>query len=512
MSWNYQTSLDRVKERLEKMGEIRVEKLVRDADLDALLSETNCREIFGAHVYVDVTNFARIASAVDGEDYRRVVQAIHLYQREVTRIVEDAEIFDGVRVHFQGPRLHALFFRPIDSAETLAAKAFLLEAVLREFVASVFNPAFPKAKNFEISAGADLGSAIGTKNGEKGDRELLFLGAPANHAAKILGASGEMNLAPAVFEALPRELQKRSTEIDEERYRIDAMTRATVLEFTSDFGIGWDPEASKERLEEDKRQFPLQDIEYSDAETLIDLDALSISNNKRVLAASIFADVAGFTDFIDGAKTLEEKKRALRVFHAIRKEMATVVKTDFDSLRIQYQGDRVQALVHLPKDDGSAITEKAVEIAAGLQSSLDYVVHTVLPESKPLKLAVGIDLDATLVSKIGTRGERDRICIGLGVERAARIQELSDGTETSLSPECHTLIKPELQKRFVLNDQGKFYVAKNLYADTFQRLARAAAYSTGATVAVRTSSKTVAVDHREGSSGSRVLPSKSWCG
>jgi len=191
--------------------------------------------------------------------------------------------------------------------------------------------------------------------------------------------------------------------------------------------------------------------------------------------------------------------------------LARVVKTDYEALRIQYQGDRVQALVHLPQSDDTRITERAVEIAAGLQSSMDYVLHTVLPESKALGLAVGIDLDTTLVSKTGTRGERDRICIGLGVERAAHIQELSDGTESSLTPDCYELLNADLQKRFALDEVRKFYVAKSLYADTFGRLARAAAYSAGGAVAVRTSSKTVSVDHREGSSGARVLPSRSWC-
>src|SRR5207249_11950621 len=134
MNWNYETSLERIKKHMQNTGEIEIEKLVRDADLYTLLSETTCREIFGAHIYVDIPNFARLATEIEGEDYRRVIQAIHLYQREVGRIVEDEGIFDGVRVHFQGPKLHALFYRPIDAADELAAKAVLLQAVLREFV------------------------------------------------------------------------------------------------------------------------------------------------------------------------------------------------------------------------------------------------------------------------------------------------------------------------------------------------------------------------------------------
>src|SRR5712664_3331112 len=194
MSWNYQTSFERIQKYVGDLGEIHVEKLARDAGLYTLLTPTNCRQIYGAHVYVDVPNFALIAGQAEGEDYRRVLQAIHLYHREVARIVEDPEIFDGVRIHFQGPKLHALFFRPIDSSEKLATKAVLLQIVLRHFVANVFNPAFPLLANLAIAGGADLGNAIGTKNGMEGDRELLFLGAPANYAAKIVGAPGQINL------------------------------------------------------------------------------------------------------------------------------------------------------------------------------------------------------------------------------------------------------------------------------------------------------------------------------
>lgn len=101
MSWNYNTSLNRVQNHLDGMGEIEVEKLVRDADLNSLLSETTCRDIFGAHVYADVPNFADLATmTAEGEDYRRIIQALHIYEREVARIVEGEDIFDGVRIHF----------------------------------------------------------------------------------------------------------------------------------------------------------------------------------------------------------------------------------------------------------------------------------------------------------------------------------------------------------------------------------------------------------------------------
>ena len=200
MSWNYNTSLSRVQAHLYSMGEIEVEKLVRDSDLQSLLSETCCREIYGAHVYVDIPNFSDLATmTAEGEDYRRVIQAVHLYEREVARIVEDESIFDGVRIHFQGTKLHALFFRPIDDAMEIATRAVLLQMVLRHFVRYIFNLEFPKLPNLSLSGGVDLGSAIGTKNGHRGDRELLFLGAPANYAAKILTGTDDIRVTEAAL-------------------------------------------------------------------------------------------------------------------------------------------------------------------------------------------------------------------------------------------------------------------------------------------------------------------------
>ena len=207
MSWDHDRSADRIRGHLEGMGEINVEKLKREADLENLLSETNCRQIFGAHVYVPVSNFATLASQVteNREDTKRLIQSIHVYQREVSRIVE--ETFGGLRVHFQGSKLHALFYRPINEAGSLAARAILLQLVLTDFVAAVFNPAFPSSDDYVVSGGCDIGDVIGTQDGVLGDRELLFVGGAANHAAKLVGPRGRIRLTGAMHAALPADIR-----------------------------------------------------------------------------------------------------------------------------------------------------------------------------------------------------------------------------------------------------------------------------------------------------------------
>ena len=482
MSWNYDTSLNRVQNHLDGMGEIEVEKLVRDADLNSLLSETTCRDIFGAHVYADVPNFADLATmTAEGEDYRRIIQALHIYEREVARIVEGEDIFDGVRIHFQGAKLHALFFRPIDDAEEIATRAVLLQMVLRHFLCCVFNPEFPKLPNLSVSGGADLGSAIGTKNGHKGDRELLFLGAPANYAAKILTGTDTLRVTAAIYEALPETLQDYFTAVEDDRldvvvYEINGISTEEMDQLLADHGIDWDRAASLQRLRDDKLVYPLNRIEYSDAEVLIDIDSLGITNNKRVLAASVFGDVSGFTAYIDGTVGENDEESALRVLHAIRKEMSAIVRHDFSGIRVQFQGDRVQALFHMPKGDEKRIAVRAVDTAIALQSAMELVIKKLLPEAKELGMAVGISIGTTLVSKLGTRGHRDRICIGDVVEEAARYQEGCAGGEIAVPESVREHLEEALQKLFVWNSDRGLYVGTNLTQDKVERAQKAALF------------------------------------
>jgi class 3 adenylate cyclase len=510
MSWNYETSKQRINDHLASMGKIEIEKLVRDADLYALLSETNCRQIFGAHVYVDVPNFGRLATEIEGPEYARLIQAVHLYQREVSRIVEDSGAFDGIRIHFQGPKLHALFYRPIDDDADLAQKAVLLQAVLREFVHNVFNPAYPDLADFAISGGADIGDAVGTQDGLKADRELLFIGNPANLAARIIAGRGQLRLTSRVHKALTKEIQQLCSKADDETFELANFPWTTLDRQLTTAGVKWTPQASAARLKADKLAFPLKDIDYSDADVTIDLDSLGITNNKRVKAVSLFADVDGFTRYVAAATDMEQKRSALRVFHAIRKEMAAVVKQDFGGLRIQYQGDRVQALFHLPNGDPSAIAAKSVSAAAGLQSSMQYSLKECLPELGSLHLAIGIDFGVTLVSRLGIRGQRDRICLGTAVQGASSCQERCKGGETGITSPVYILLDRTSQRQFTFDEKRQLYIATGATAEKEDRLKRAAAYAGGGPVFLQSSETGVSVRSAEVPGARQVLPSKSY--
>lgn len=484
MGWTYDRSKERVEQHLQNLGTIEIEKLKREANLEELLTETRCRKIYGAHVYATVSNFARLASEnADTERYRKLIQAVHVFQREVNRIVEDPKGINGLSIHFQGEKLHALLYRPIDDGRVLATRAAVLQLVLRDFVKEVFNPAFPNFDNFSISAGADIGDVIGTRNGTKGDRELLFLGAPANYAAKIIRGNGFLRITSRIYNLLPDVLKQVAVKVgDGADYRLIQLTRDDLDELLddladegSDFDVTWDREASAGRVREDKHRVPLKDIEYSEANDLIDMDALSVRNNKRVNAASVFADVSGFTAFIEAATTPQAQRGALRVFHAIRQEMSCVVRDDYPGVRVQYQGDRVQAIYHLPKNDAGKMADDAVTAGAAIQSSLETVIKELLPEAAPLSMAVGVDYGVTLVSKLGTRGQRDRICLGEPVDGAAAAEEAAQGGEIAVSSEVYDALPRSLAGFFQWEDGRQLYIGTGVTAERVARARRAMA-------------------------------------
>lgn len=478
MGWSQAISSARVAAHLENLSDIEVAKLVREADLDTLLSETVCRRIYGAHIYATIPNFANLSSdtTLSRDGYARLIRCVHCYQREVSRIVES--VFDGVRVHFQGPKLHALIYRPIDDGLEIASRAVLLQLVLRDFVTNVFNVAFPYYADFALASGSDIGEVIGTKNGQHGDRELLFVGAPANYAAKMITTGS--HLSPAMHAQLPDDIRNLCTATGD-LYRITA-SQARLDELLEAHDLTWLRSKSTERLENDRDAVPLAEIEYSDATSKIRFDQLSLRHNKRVVAASLFADVCGFTKYIDAAQTDDERIGALRVFAALRREFAKVVKEDFDGVRVQYQGDRIQAIFHLPKGDRAVIALEAVRAAVGLQSSMEITLKENLPEAQALGISVGVDIGTMLASMLGTRGQRDRICLGIPVEKAAELEELHDKTDIAITPPVYSELPNDIKDLF--EKSGDAYVATELTMDSLEFAEKAVVYDSGGRVAL----------------------------
>lgn len=239
------------------MGEIEIEDLARKADLESLLSETRYRRIAGAHAYTEISNFPSIVSTATGDDLRQTVRALNIWQRRAIAVAED--MFDGVFVHFQGPRMHVLFYRPYNDKEQ-ATRAVLLLLVLDDLARKQFNPRFSRCVDFRLRSGCDIGTVIGTRNGVNGDRELLFVGDPAHWAAKIITGSRSIIVTQRIVDALPSEIaQYAAAPKNVGDPRVVSCTHAELVELLSAHGFDYGPEAHGDEIDDDIAALDLDD-------------------------------------------------------------------------------------------------------------------------------------------------------------------------------------------------------------------------------------------------------------
>ena len=467
MRWNTHRSYNRIQQHMTSMNskQIRIAPLKRKMDLGVVLSEFQCRWIYGAHVYVSLPTFANFPIDTNLEDDTQyLLQALHLYQREVFRIVE--QIFQEYQVHFQGSKLHAMVCQPFGNPKAIAIRAILLQQLLNEFVCTVFRQVFPRYKMITCASGADIGKTFATRNGRKKNRELLFVGSAANYAAKIMEGDGPYpRFTKHIYQLLPGYLKDRCERVKTNKrpnvgmYHLPPFDRELFQKLLCECKVSWKPGESRQMLTQAKQETALSNFRPGSVRRLIDLPTLSLRNNKRVLAASLFADISGYTKYIEEAENAHERKAALCALHVIRREMTSIIIEDFGGLHVQFQGDRVQGLFYIPHDNEQAIAIQAVQAAIGLQSSMEGPLKTCLNAKKALHLAIGIYIGETLVSRTGVRRHRDAICIGRAVENAAALEGACEGLQIAISRRVYTALPSKLCHLFTYCETKQCYIA-----------------------------------------------------
>jgi hypothetical protein len=466
--WNYDTSLERSKRRYEEVAGVEISDLCRAIDFDNI-SLLNPRRVHGVHLYVDIPGFAGlVGDDLDDDDARRVLRRLHLQHRELTRVCEAG--FGAAKVHFQGPRLHAVVYRPIGDDDEITIAALAFAGAARGIVEScdgIFG-----GDEWDVAVGMDLGDAVATKNNIRGDRELLFIGTPANRAAKILDTG--ILATPEFVDALPDE-PGITLGVDNDGVTELDLDDDALEDIVAHHGWSFDPEASEDRIRAELAKWPLARVGLSAIQGPIDKNTLGLANSKRVEGAAIFADVDGFTAYVDDlGEDDADLEEAVRAFHVLRSEMRAVVVADHDALRIQYQGDRLEALSLVPVGDADLIAEEVVDVAAGLNASVEHVLPGVIGAAA-LPLAIGAASGTVYVSRLGEHGGRDMLCVGIPNEAAAAIQLSLAGAEFGITGQLYDRLGADLRDQFQWSATRRCYTATGLSADVLARAVKAPA-------------------------------------
>jgi class 3 adenylate cyclase len=463
MAWTYEKSRDRVRARWERRSDlnISVEKLGRQMELENITLPKS-RRVRGVHLYATTAGSGKLDALGDTAEAAESIRVLGAWLAEAARI---AAAFEVPVIAAQGARVHVLNYRPIDGDKVLARDAVLLATALRRMTVGALNPQLDAAAALNCRAGLDLGETVGTRGGTGGDSELLFLGSAANRAAKLLGTR-KIIVAARLYDALEDVLDVTAEEIDGDDAWALSMSNDAHDEALEKYGFGWTIDKSTERLTDDLEKWPTDRCRVGSTTETVSFDTLGRSNSKLIDAAVVIADIDGFSDYIESLEDDEEKRDAIVALDMMRYEFREVLKNDYScGVRVQYQGDNIIGLIHMPNTDESKVAERALDIAAGIQASMQHTLSDIVPEAEDLTVTVGVALAETLATQLGPRGRRNAMIVGPAVSKADRISAALDGTEVGFSKRTYDALPEHLQASFAWSNRAKAWVATDLPAD-----------------------------------------------
>jgi class 3 adenylate cyclase len=487
MAWNLERSKERIaaeRKRVEAAGVV-VRPLAREMDLTNL-SPINARLVSGVHLYADLTNLDEILldPVQSRDDYRRVYRTLHLTRRELRRILQS--VFCGDKIQVQGGKFHGLLFRPYGDSAAMARYAILASLAMYSALTEAFGEVFEAYPRLIPAIGIEYGDCLVANIGIRGDRELIAVGNAANRAAKILvGGGNAITIGSNLHDSLDAEEQKWFTATGE-AYCLDCGSIDDIEAIVRDAGFDWSVQSSITRFTEDKESLPLDDISIEDARARVDVTRLGPTCAKTVPGASLFVDIDGYTALVDSLDgDTDELAKAMEVLHLLRYELRQVTEMDHDGVALQHQGDRLQGLLHLPAADDAEVMESAVELCIACNSSVEDVLNSRHADLLgKLHVAIGCAFGKALVGMLGTKGDRDPVCIGKATMTAENIQLAMAGNHLGITkPVYESIGDDEIKCHLTWDGDAKCYAASGLTLTAIEQAEAAKQYATAKSAA-----------------------------
>jgi class 3 adenylate cyclase len=450
-TWNKDRAAERIEACIKALPveDIEIRPYVRDTDLNGIERHVAYR-VDGVHLYADILNLDAMlrVTEVEGEMcHRRTLRFLNLHYRAVDRTLGSV---DAIRVDFHNQRLHAVFAKPYDSEADRVHRAIASARLIIDVLAQTGEDSdHPPAK---VRIGIDSGTALAVSNGRRGQREPLFLGEPANRAAKRSGggsatgiyltnkARAAISLGTVVDEDAVA-LTKEQIQKSQERAKLEVAAEHVVKEWQEDLAnnpIG--------RFEFSGHTPPFKDL---------DMEALSVKNSRRQDAATVYGDLDGFTAYV-AANISEDTsaKHVVRALHVLRSELNAVLHTDFEGRKVRFIGDCIHGLAA----DGTAQTTNAEETisnmtlcAAAMRSSFDLAIEKLASwgtNATTLGLAIGFEYGPMTATRLGLKGDLIRCSVSRGVVTAEREQCRCTGKETAIGQAAYIAANAAVRKLF----------------------------------------------------------------
>ncbi|MBX9647946.1 MAG: transcriptional regulator [Xanthobacteraceae bacterium] len=440
-NWHRDRAAEHIDRKIDEVKTVEVVDYHRDMSLEDI-PRNKAYRVDAVHLYADILNLDDMLHVTTEEGvmcHKRTLRFLNLHYRAVHRILSRCAVR---RVDFHNQRLHALIARPSNSETDAETKRVHLAVSVAQLLIDVLqetgdaDASIPSAK---IRVGIDTGEALAVNNGRRGGREPLFLGAPANHAAKMSGGGNRIGiyLTNNAREAIGLKAVEKPA--------ATALTGSEVEQCQDEADIGVSKDTIVKEWKEDLEKHPIGAFAFSRHTPplrTLDITSLTPANSKRQEAVSVYADIDGFTAYI--AKHIEDAPEdVVRVFHVIRAELDRVLTRDFDGRRIRFIGDCLHGLLcdgtgHSTDDQETVST--ATLCAGALRSSFELALEKLWDEKidvDGLGLAIGFEFGPMTVTRLGMQGDRVRCSVSRGVLVSESEQSRCGGDEAAIGASAY---------------------------------------------------------------------------
>ncbi|KJS34576.1 MAG: transcriptional regulator [Hyphomonas sp. BRH_c22] len=437
-TWDAERSKKRIAAAIKAVAKVEIADYKREFSLDSIPINKAYR-MNAAHLYADIVNFDDMLNVTDDEGttcHRRTLRFLNLHYRAVRRVLDRV---DMTRVDFHNQRLHAICYKPYGSDEENEADRVHLAVSVAKLIIDVLantGDDDEKIPNAKVRVGIDTGTALAVNNGRRGGREPLFLGSPANQAAKHAAAGTKAG----VF--LTNQARKiiGLPEIDDHQAVPLSSGEIAVSQEAAHLDVSVDDIVSEWR--DDLEAHPIgtfQFARHTPPLKNLDISNLTPKNSRRQEAVSIYADLDGFSDFV--AKNTDDDegaKAVVRALHVIRSELDASLSSDFEGRRVRFIGDCIHGLIcsgTAQTTDEEATVSDATLCVGALRSGFDLALGELAANGVAidgLGLQIGFDLGPVSVTRLGIRGDQIRCCVGRAVRNSEREQMRCGSDETSI--------------------------------------------------------------------------------
>jgi class 3 adenylate cyclase len=441
-TWKHDKAEDRITKAIADLKDVEIVDYTRDMSLENIPKNKAYRSD-SVHLYIDILNLKDMLGVTDVEGetcHKRTLQFLNLHYRAVHRILSEC---DALRVDFHNQRLHAVIFKPYDSEANAEAKRVQRAAAISQLIIDVLNETGDQDENIpnaKIRVGIDTGKSLAVNNGRNKGREPLFLGEPANQAAKLSsgGAASGIYISNKARKAIGKE--------EVANPKTTKLTSSEIKECQDAANLDVDKDSIIEAWKKDLENNPIGSFGFS-AHTpplkTLDISSLTPSNSRRQDLVSLYADIDGFTNYV--ATYIESNPEDIvRTLHVIRAELDNVLTDDFEGRKIRFIGDCIHGILcegtAQTTDTKKSVTE-ATLCAGALRSSFDLAI-TKLQKNKieigELGLAIGIEYGPTSTTRLGIQGSRVRCSVSRAVLASEVEQQRCNGQETAIGPVAYS--------------------------------------------------------------------------